>query len=77
MVLMQSLKLGEYFHMLLIYKADDVLSKAAVWGEREKCSGSGDCSLFILAMSSALHSRPHLLASLSFPFLSLHLIIDV
>ena len=32
MVLMQSLQLGEYFHVSLIYKTDDVLSKGSCLG---------------------------------------------
>lgn len=36
MVLMRSLKLGDYFHVLLIYKTDDVLSKGSCLGKEGK-----------------------------------------
>ena len=65
MVLIQSLKLGEYFHVLLIYKTDDVLSKGSCLGregEPFRVRGLLACSSSLCLSAVCPHPGPHCLS---------------
>ena len=67
-MLMQSLKLGEYFHVLLIYKTDDVLSKGGCLGrEGETFRFRGLLTCLSSRCLSALHTPASSLGLMIFP----------